>query len=155
MQLEQTVLRNFTAAKKSLAVAESCTGGLISERLTRVPGASAYFLMGVAAYDNRAKVKVLKVPARFLKRHGSVSARVASAMARRVRLMIRADCGLSVTGIAGPAGGSKEKPVGLVFLALSVKGTTTVRKCQFKGSRQAIRKQAAKTALKMLAKQFE
>lgn len=155
MQLETTVFRKFTAAGRTLSVAESCTGGLICERLTNVPGASSYFLMGIVAYDNLTKVKVLKVPGHLLKRHGSVSAEVACAMARRVRLMIKADCGLSVTGIAGPGGGSRQKPVGLVFLALSVKGRTTVKKCIFQGSRLAIRRRAAETALKMLAQRFE
>jgi nicotinamide-nucleotide amidase len=155
MRLEDKVSEKFIRRAKTLAIAESCTGGLISDRLTNRPGASAFFLTGIIAYDNAAKVKILKVPRALLRKHGSVSEPAAMAMARGVRQILNADYGLSVTGIAGPAGGSAAKPVGLVFIAVSSKQKTTAHKFAFKGKRLAVKKQAAETALKMLAQAFE
>ena len=152
MQLEEKILKKFTKAQKTLSVAESCTGGLISDRLTNIPGASAFFLLGIIAYDNAAKTKILTVPDILLKKHGAVSKEVAIAMATHVRKLLKTDYGLSVTGIAGPGGGSKPKPVGLVFIALSTTSKTIVKKSIFKGNRLAIKNQALQTALKMLAK---
>lgn len=152
MRLEQKILKNFIFNKKTLAMAESCTGGLIGDRLTNMAGASAYFYLGIIAYDNAAKTKILKVPLSLLKKQGAVSAPVASVMAQNVRKILKTDYGLSVTGIAGPGGGSKNKPVGLVFMALSTKAKTTVKKFLFKGTRLAIKRQACQSALKMLAK---
>ena len=152
MQLEQKVLKKFILGKKTLSLAESCTGGLIGDRLTNIAGASAFFWLGVIAYDNQAKTKILGVSPALINKYGAVSAPVAEAMAQGVRKILNTDYGLSVTGIAGPGGGSKEKPVGLVFIALSTKNNTLVKKFLFKGTRLAIKKQAAQTALKMLAK---
>jgi len=151
MQLEQKVFKKFTLNKKTLAIAESCTGGLIGDHLTNVPGASAFFLLGVIAYDNAAKIKILKIPPSLLIKHGAVSAPVALAMAQGVRRILKTDYGLSVTGIAGPGGGTKNKPVGLVFIGLSSPSKSLVKRCFFKGTRLAIKKQACQTALKMLA----
>jgi len=152
MQLEQKVLKKFILGKKTLSLAESCTGGLIGDRLTNIAGASAFFWLGVIAYDNQAKTKILGVSPALINKYGAVSAPVAEAMAQGVRKILNTDYGLSVTGIAGPGGGSKEKPVGLVFIALSTKNNTLVKKFLFKGTRLAIKKVAAQTALKMLAK---
>jgi nicotinamide-nucleotide amidase len=111
-----------------LATAESCTGGLIAQQLTRIPGVSAYFPGGVVTYANEAKVELLRVDPELLATHGAVSAEVASAMAVGVRERLKADIGLSVTGVAGPTGGTAEKPVGLVFLGLATeKGVSTRR----------------------------
>src|SRR5665213_1849086 len=151
MRLEQKVLKEFIQQSKTLAIAESCTGGLIGDRLTDIAGASAFFLLGIIAYDNAAKTKILGIPSAFLKKHGAVSSHVASAMAQGVRKILKTDYGLAVTGIAGPGGGSKNKPVGLVFIAVSTKERTTIKKFLFKGTRLAIKKQACQTALKMLA----
>ena len=151
MRLEQKVFKKFTQRGQTLAIAESCTGGLIGDRLTNIAGASAFFLLGIIAYDNAAKTKILGVPSAFLKKHGTVSSTVASAMAQGVRKILKTDYGLSVTGIAGPGGGSKNKPVGLVFITVSTKQKTIVKKFLFKGTRLAIKNQAAQTALKMLA----
>ena len=120
--------------------------------MTNISGASAFFLLGVIAYDNAAKTKILGVPPALIKKHGAVSAKVASAMAQGVRKILKTDYGLSVTGIAGPSGGSSNKPVGLVFIAVSTKQKNIVKKLLFKGTRFAIKNKAAQTALKMLAK---
>jgi nicotinamide-nucleotide amidase len=152
MRLEQKVLKKFILSQKTLALAESCTGGLIGNLLTNIPGASAFFLLDIIAYDNAAKSKVLGVPAALIKKHGAVSRMVALAMAQGVQKILNTDYGLAVTGIAGPTGGSATKPVGLVFIALSTRTTTTVKKHLFKGTRLQIKQQACQTALKMLAK---
>jgi len=151
MQLEEKILNKFTQSKKTLGIAESCTGGLIADHLTNIPGASAFFLLGIIAYDNAAKTKLLKVPSTLIQKHGAVSAQVAKVMAQGVRKILKTDYGLSVTGIAGPGGGSKNKPVGLVFIAFSSPTQTFVQQFLFKGNRLEIKKKAAKTALKMLA----
>jgi len=152
MRLEEKILKKFTKAGQNLAIAESCTGGLIGNRLTDIPGASAYFFLGIAAYDNAAKTRILGVSPSLIKKHGAVSAQTASAMAIGVRKLLKTSVGLSVTGIAGPGGATIGKPVGLVYIALSNPARTIVKKFLFKGSRVDIKKQAADTALKMLAK---
>ena len=151
MRLEQKILKKFVQRAQTLAIAESCTGGLIGDRLTNIAGASAFFLLGIIAYNNAAKTKILGVSSALFKKHGAVSAPVASAMAQGVRKILKTDYGLSVTGIAGPGGGSKSKPVGLVFIAVSTKQKTFVQKFLFKGTRLAIKKKASQAALKMLA----
>ncbi|MBF0571290.1 MAG: nicotinamide-nucleotide amidohydrolase family protein [Candidatus Omnitrophica bacterium] len=152
MRIEQKVFKKFTQRAQTLAIAESCTGGLIGDRLTNIAGASAFFLLGIIAYDNAAKTKLLGVPSSLFETHGAVSKPVASAMAQGVRKLLKTDYGLSVTGIAGPGGGSKTKPVGLVFIAVSTKQKTSVKEFLFKGTRLAVKNQACQTALKMLAK---
>ena len=152
MRLEQKILKKFIHRAQTLAIAESCTGGLIGNRLTNIAGASAFFLLGIIAYDNASKTKILGVPPALIKKHGSVSIQVARAMAQGVRKILKTDYGLGLTGIAGPGGAGKSKPVGLVFISVSTKQKTTVKKFLFKGNRHAIKKQAAQTALKMLAK---
>jgi nicotinamide-nucleotide amidase len=127
----------------TLAIAESCTGGLAAELLTRVPGSSRYFLGGVVAYANAVKTALLRVPAELIAAHGAVSAEVARAMAEGVREHLGADLGLAFTGIAGPDGGSAEKPVGLVHWALASSAGTVQRDRVFIGDRSAIRRRAA------------
>ena len=117
--LEVVVGRLLAAAGKRLAAAESCTGGLLGERISSVPGASAYFLGSVVAYANRAKEQLLGVPAALLREHGAVSEPVAVAMAQGVRERLGADFAVSTTGISGPSGGSEEKPVGLVYVGFA------------------------------------
>jgi nicotinamide-nucleotide amidase len=140
--LEEVIGRRLTAAKRTLAVAESCTGGLIADRLTDVPGSSAYFLGSAVAYDNRVKRGWLGVPAQTLATHGAVSAATAKAMAAGVKAACGADIGLSVTGIAGPDGGTARKPVGLVFLGLAAGRAALARTCRFFGDRRSIKTQA-------------
>ncbi len=136
--------------KKTLAVAESCTGGLVSCLLTRYPGSSKYLYASVVTYNNRAKEKILNVPQRLISKKGSVSQEVARRMAASVRLIGRSDYGVGITGIAGPAGGSKRKPVGTVFIAISSKNKTICRKFSLKGGRTKIQKEAALGAIDLL-----
>jgi len=117
--MERVVGGLLRAQHKTIAVAESCTGGLLAERITSVPGASDYFLGGIAAYANSAKQALLGIAGSLLEREGAVSEPVAREMAERVRERFGADLGVSTTGISGPGGGTKDKPVGLVHLALS------------------------------------
>ena len=134
----------------SLALAESCTGGLLAARLTEAPGASAFLERGYVTYSNRAKTELLGVPASLLESAGAVSEEVARAMAEGVRRAAGTSIGMAVTGIAGPDGGSPEKPVGLVFLALDGAAGSRVRRAQFFGDRDRIRVQATQAALEML-----
>jgi nicotinamide-nucleotide amidase len=153
-KMEEVVGLRLAVGGFSLAVAESCTGGLISERLTEVPGSSVYFKEGVVAYSNDAKVRSLGVDAELIRQHGAVSAAVAEAMAEGVRHRADTDFGLSVTGIAGPGGGSEEKPVGLVFIALSDDAHTEHRKLTLPGDRHLIRWRASHAALDLLRRRL-
>jgi len=131
----------------TIAVAESCTGGLIGDMLTDVPGISRLFLADVVAYDNEVKVRELGVPAGYIQRFGAVSEEVAIAMARGVCKATGADVGLSTTGIAGPTGGTPKKPVGLVYVGLCVRGDASVRELRLRGERRRIKDRASKCAL--------
>ncbi len=133
-----------------LAVAESCTGGLIGHRLTNVPGSSDYFLGGVITYANEAKVNLLGVSPATLAIHGAVSKECALEMAQGVRSALQADIGLSVTGIAGPSGGTSEKPVGTVWIGLSSPQGEHARHFLWTGDRLAVKEQSAQAALDIL-----
>ena len=133
-----------------LALAESCTGGLLSARLTEVPGASTFLERAFVTYSNRSKVEELGVDASLIERHGAVSEQVAAAMATGARRAAGAEVGVGVTGVAGPDGGTPEKPVGLVFVALDGAAGTRVRRALFPGNRERIRFQATQSALEML-----
>jgi nicotinamide-nucleotide amidase len=150
--LEEVVAQVITSRELTLAVAESCTGGLISERLTNVPGSSAYFLGGIVAYSNEAKVRDVGVDAGLIAASGAVSAEVAEAMADAIRRRSGAALGLSVTGIAGPTGGTPDKPVGLTYLALADAAQTIHRRVVFGGEagRHGIRFLASQAALNLL-----
>jgi competence/damage-inducible protein CinA-like protein len=134
----------------SISVAESCTGGLLGHRLTNVPGSSAYFERGVLVYSNRAKQELLGVPEGLLRAHGAVSAECAEAMARAVSDLARTPCGLAITGIAGPDGGSPAKPVGTVFVGLRLADRTRVERFRFAGGRESVKWQSTQMALDML-----
>ena len=142
------------AAGLTLAVAESCTGGLVAKRFTAVPGSSDYFLGGVIAYDNRVKTDLLGVPEDVLAAKGAVSSEVAIAMAEGACRRLGADCALSTTGVAGPGGGSEEKPVGLVFIACTVKGVTVVERIHSPGQREQIRERSAFAAVDLLRRRL-
>jgi nicotinamide-nucleotide amidase len=131
----------------TIAVAESCTGGLIASRITDVAGASDYFLAGLVTYSNAAKGSFLHVPEEMLAAKGAVSRETAGKMAEGVRGAIGADIGLSVTGIAGPGGGTPQKPVGTVYMGLAVKEGVYVRRHMLAGSRLSIKQQSADRAL--------
>lgn len=148
--LEGVIGQALARARRTLAVAESCTGGLLAHRLTNVPGSSAYVRGGVVAYHNDLKSGALGVPPRTIAQHGAVSAQTAKAMAEGVRRMAGADVGLAVTGIAGPDGGTRAKPVGLVFLGLASSRRVEAQRHQFFGDRASIKAQAAQTALNWL-----
>jgi nicotinamide-nucleotide amidase len=134
----------------TLALAESCTGGLLSARITEVPGASAVLDRAFVTYANRAKVEETGVDPALLERHGAVSAEVATAMAEGAMRAARTDVGVGITGIAGPDGGTAEKPVGLVFVATAGEAGTRVRRSLFPGGRERVRFQATQVALEML-----
>lgn len=148
--LEVIVGRLLLGAGATLAVAESCTGGLLGKRLTDAPGSSAYFLGGFVTYDNAAKRNWAGVPADVLDRHGAVSAPVALAMARGVQQQAGTTYGLGITGVAGPTGGTAEKPVGLVYVALAAPGRQWTRRLQLGRRRDFNREQSAQAALDML-----
>jgi nicotinamide-nucleotide amidase len=133
----------------TIAVAESCTGGLLTSRLTDVPGSSDYVERGVVCYSNRAKIELADVPEVLIREHGAVSEPVALAMAEGIRNRAGTNIGVGVTGIAGPGGGSPEKPVGTVAVAVVVDGETRVRTFQFIGGREMVKFQAAQSALNM------
>ncbi len=148
--LPMAVGRLLRQRAATLAVAESCTGGLISGALTDVPGSSQYFLAGLCTYSNPAKQRLLAVPDALIASHGAVSAPVAEAMARGVRQAIGADYALATTGIAGPGGGTPEKPVGLVYIAVCGPSHGNVEQLHFGGGRDIIRQRTVAAALELL-----
>ena len=148
--MEEIVGQQLFANDLTLAVAESCTGGLIGHRLTQVPGSSNYLDRVLVCYSNQAKEELLDVPKPLFRRFGAVSSLVARAMARGVRRRSKAMLGLSVTGIAGPGGGTKQKPVGSVFIGIDGPNGTRVREFHFQGDRQTIKLRASQAALEIL-----
>ncbi len=138
--------------KKGLkvATAESCTGGLIGHTLTNISGSSEYYDRGMISYSNRAKMELLGVPEELLEKYGAVSEEVARAMAEGVREKSKVDIGVATTGIAGPTGGTKDKPVGLVYIGVSTREKTVVRRCLFHGSRLGNKESTCKAALELL-----
>ena len=148
--IDSVVAGLFRKKGITLSLAESCTGGLIAKRITDLAGSSAYFLEGAVTYGNEAKSRRLQVPPELLEKDGAVSAAVAMAMARGIRAASGSDIGLAVTGIAGPDGGTEEKPVGTVFLALASRSDCTAKKYTFTGSRERIRTVTAFTAMDWL-----
>jgi PncC family amidohydrolase len=143
------------ARRLSVAAAESCTGGLIAETLTSQPGSSGYFLGSVVAYANAAKIELLGVPGEVLEKHGAVSAQVARAMAEGARERFGADLTVAVTGVAGPDGGTPEKPVGLTYVAIAEAAGSDVRRLVFGGDRAANRDGAADAAISWLIERAE
>ena len=134
----------------TVALAESCTGGLVAAAITEIPGSSGYFLGGVVSYSNEAKEALLDVPSALLEAHGAVSAEVAGAMAAGARARFGADLAAGVTGIAGPDGATDEKPVGLVFLGIATAAEVGAIRQHFAGDRTDVREAAALRALEML-----
>lgn len=152
----ERVIKAFGARKLTLATAESCTGGLLAAALTAVPGASNVLYGGFVTYSNAAKTRFIGVPARTIRDHGAVSSHVARAMADGARTTARTDIAVSVTGIAGPTGGSEKKPVGLVYFACATDADTFVVEKRF-GSigRDAIRAMSVEAALELVLKVLE
>jgi nicotinamide-nucleotide amidase len=161
--MEIVVGNLLRAAGRTLTTAESCTGGLVAERLTRVPGSSDYFLGGAVTYTNELKIKLIGVPPELLAEHGAVSEPVARAMAEGVRRALGSDFGIGITGVAGPGGGSEAKPVGTVHIALAGPGIggepageiqTDHRKIRFPGDRERVRQHSSQLALEMLRRRL-
>jgi nicotinamide-nucleotide amidase len=149
--LEEVVVNLLAKRKQTVVVAESCTGGFLAHRITDVPGASAVFLAGYVTYANEAKEAILGVDPRLILAHGAVSEQVARAMGEGARQRGKATFALATTGIAGPGGGTEEKPVGTVFIALAADGAATkVRECRFPDDRPTFKKLVTQAALEML-----
>ena len=136
--------------KLTVATAESCTGGLIAHFLTNISGSSEYFDRGIVSYSNRSKVELLDVSEKLFEKYGAVSKQVAESMASGVRIKSNVDIGVSTTGIAGPTGGTKEKPVGLVFIGISSQKNTIVKKFYFDRDRLKNKESTCNEALKLL-----
>jgi nicotinamide-nucleotide amidase len=153
--LEQVVGERLLTRRWRIAVAESCTGGLLSSRLTDVPGSSAYVDRGVVCYSNRAKTDLADVPPAIIEQHGAVSEPAAVAMAEGIRLRAGVEVGVGITGIAGPGGGSDTKPVGTVVVAIAYPDGHTVRTMRFVGGREQIKFQSAQAALDMVRRHLE
>ena len=149
MNLEEAVAQLLEKHDMTIATAESCTGGMVGALLTNVPGISRFYPGGVVCYGDEAKMELLGVPRETLQSKGAVSDEVARALAESVRKRFRSDIGIGVTGIAGPAGGTRDKPVGLVYIAVADEQGTESREFRFSGERRAIRLRAALTALNM------
>jgi uncharacterized protein (TIGR00299 family) protein len=148
--LDEELAALFNKAGMTLALAESCTGGMIAQRITSIAGSSAYFLEGAVTYSNRAKTRQLGVPEETLEKYGAVSSEVAAAMASGIREVTKSDLGLAVTGIAGPDGGCREKPTGTVFISLAAPDGCMTERFQFNGNRDEVRTLTAWTALDWL-----
>jgi nicotinamide-nucleotide amidase len=153
--LEEVVVRLLTKRNQTLATAESCTGGLIANRITNVPGASSVFIAGYVCYANQAKIGMLDVDPKLIEEHGAVSESVARALAEHARACARSDYALATTGVAGPTGGSAEKPVGTVYVALaSAESETIVKKFVFPADRETFKQLTAQTAFDLLRRKI-
>jgi len=153
--LEEAVIKKLCDGNLTIASAESCTGGLIAGKIIDYPGASKVFVDGVVSYSNESKVKRLGVKEETLNKYGAVSEQTAREMAEGAVKLLGADVGVSSTGVAGPDGGTEEKPVGLVYIAVSVKGKTVVKKLNLKGSRNRIRGRVVTEALTLLLSELK
>jgi nicotinamide-nucleotide amidase len=138
----------------TVAAGESCTGGLVAKRLTDVPGSSDYFVGGVTAYSNKVKTALLGVDEALLAAKGAVSEEVAAAMAEGARTLFGTDCAVSTTGVAGPGGGTAEKPIGLVFVGCALAGTTVVEDLHLPGTRDETRQRSAEAAMDLLRRRL-
>lgn len=155
LSLEKKLVKLLEKNDFSISTAESCTGGLLSARIINVPGASEVFKEGMVTYTNKSKRKRLDVSKSTLKKYGAVSKQTAKEMAAGIAFNSDSDAALSITGIAGPDGGTEEKPVGLVYIGLYVKGKILAEEFHFSGNRQEIREQSVEAALVMLTKYLE
>lgn len=153
--LEKRVVELLAEHKMTVTTAESCTGGLIAATLVNVPGASDVLNEGYITYSNEAKIRLVNVSPETLERYGAVSSQTAKEMANGAAKAAKAEAALSATGIAGPGGGTEEKPVGLVYIGCSVNGKTTAKRCVFDGNRMENRQHTVETALEMLVEALE
>ncbi len=151
MNFNKKIVSLLKRKKFKLAIAESCTGGMLSSAITSVSGSSKVFTMGLVTYSNKAKTSILKIPNKIIKKNGAVSAQCCLAMVNNLSKISKAKICISITGIAGPKGGSKQKPVGLVYIGVKIGKKVIVNKCNFKNNgRTFIQKQTVKKALNLL-----
>jgi PncC family amidohydrolase len=153
--IEEFVGERLTDHRLTISVAESCTGGFLGHRITNIPGSSRYFMGGVIAYDNEAKVALLGVPRELIEREGAVSREVCLAMARAVRRILQTDVALSITGIAGPGGGTPTKPVGTTYVALVAPGFERCEHYVWQGDRASNKVRSTEAALRLLQDYLE
>ena len=152
MNLNQKIVSLLKRKKLKLAIAESCTGGMLSSAITSVSGSSKIFKLGLVTYSNQAKTSILKVPKQIIKKNGAVSVQCCLAMINNLSKISKSKVCISTTGVAGPKGGSKQKPVGLVYIGVKVGKKVIISKCNFKNNGRAfIQKQTVKKALNLLA----
>ena len=153
MSLNKKIISLIKRKKMKLAIAESCTGGMLSSAITSVNGSSKVFNMGLITYSNQAKINILKVPERTIKKYGAVSVQCCLAMVNNLRKISKSKVCVSITGIAGPKGGSKQKPVGLVYIGIRIGKKVVINKCNFKNKgRIFIQKQTVKKSLNLLTR---
>ena len=155
LALEEQIGALLRKYGKTISVAESCTGGLISHRITNVPGSSDYYDRGVISYSNQSKMDILHVSPETLRKFGAVSRQTAKEMAQGIKRISRTDLGLAASGIAGPGGGSLEKPVGLVYVCLATDEDVVCNEFRFKGGREEIKFQTSQAALEMIKEYFQ
>jgi nicotinamide-nucleotide amidase len=153
-ELEDVIGKLLSERKMTIAIAESCTGGLIADRITNVSGCSDYFERGIITYSNKSKIDELDVPSKLLSQYGAVSREVAEGMALGIRNNSHADIGISTTGIAGPTGGSPEKPIGLVWIGYSDTDDTFAMQFNFGGERRIVKERAAQAALELVRRKI-
>ena len=153
MSLNQKIVSLLKKKKLNIAVAESCTGGILSSAITSVSGSSKVFTLGLVTYSNQAKTSILKIPKKIISKYGAVSVQCCLSMVNNLSKISKAKACVSITGIAGPKGGSKQKPVGLVFIGIRIGKKVVVNKCNFKNKgRLVIQKQTVKKTLNLLLK---
>ena len=147
----KTLIRILIKKKLKISFAESCTGGLLSSKITSISGASKIFNLGLVTYSNQAKIKVLKINKNIIRKHGAVSRECCSAMVINLSKISKANINVSITGIAGPKGGTKQKPVGLVYIGVKKRNKTQINKCLFKSrKRLSIQKATVKKTLDLV-----
>jgi len=150
-KLSQKVVKLLTKKKLKISFAESCTGGLLSSSITSISGSSKIFTLGLVTYSNQAKINILKVPKNIITKHGAVSYETCLSMVKNLNKISKTDISLSITGIAGPKGGTKKKPVGLVFIGIKKGNKTLVKKHLFKNKkRNSIQRNAVNKALNLI-----
>ena len=153
MSLNQKIVLLLKRKKLKIAVAESCTGGMLSSAITSVSGSSKVFTLGLVTYSNQAKINILKVPKKIISKYGAVSVQCCLAMVNNLSKISKAKACISITGIAGPKGGSKQKPVGLVYIGIRVGKKVMINKCNFRNKgRLFIQKQTVRKTLNLLVK---
>ena len=152
---EERLVKRLIESKQKISTAESCTGGLIAQRITSVAGASACFDLGVVTYSNEQKMKILGVSKESLESFGAVSEKVALQMSAGAKRISGADFGIGITGLAGPGGATEDKPVGLVYISVCSKKTHRAEKYNFSGSRDEVRFKASEEAMKMVLSELE